>query len=144
MRMRNTTKTTKGMGIGIGIGIGMIGAMVLLAAGCSVSTQHTLDSNDVLDILPGECFPVFTANIPGGATTSYSIFDNVGDDMDIAVVDSSVGCDPTSADTAFTSGVGSVQSSGTIPVSSTYDLQIFCANAVADCIPTVDSWTYEN
>jgi hypothetical protein len=142
--MRNATKTTMGMGMGMGMGIGMLGAIVLLAAGCSVSTQHTLDSNDLLDLFPGECLVVASANIPGGALTAYSVSDNVGDDMDIAVVDSSVGCDPTAADTAFTSGTGSVSFSGTIPVSSSYDLQIFCANLVADCIPTVNSWTYEN
>jgi hypothetical protein len=139
MRMRNATKTT----VGMGMGIGLLGAIVLLAAGCSVSTRHTLDSNDQLDIFAGECFVVTSANIPGGAVTSYSISDP-GDAMDIAVVDSSVGCDPTPADTAFTSGTGSVSFSDTIPISSSYDLQIFCANALADCIPTVDSWTYEN
>jgi hypothetical protein len=121
----------------------MIGTTLMAMAGCGASrVTHTLDANDPVDIPAGGCVLVAGASIPGGATTSYSVFDDNADDMDIAVVDSSLGCDPTVADTAYTSGVGSVNARDTIPASSNYNLVISCFNVVETCIPTVDDWNW--
>jgi hypothetical protein len=128
---------------------GALSAILLLAAGCggsgNSSVVHVLDSNDPVDIPAGSCVAVTPpAAIPGGALTSYNISDDNQDDMDIAVVDSSIGCDPTTADTAFTTGTGGGQGSGVIPVDSTYILAISCFNLVETCIPTVNSWTWSD
>src|SRR6202142_1495485 len=117
--------------------VGTIGTIFLFLAGCGSSrVTHTLDANAPVVIVAGGCVLVAGPySIPGGATTSYSVYDANQDDMDIAVVDDSFCCNPTSADVGYTSGVGSVKSSDAIPVSSTYNLAIGCFNIVDDCIP---------
>ena len=106
-----------------------------------------------MDVPDGTCFLVAGESIPVGATTSYSVHGGYGghfDDMAIAVVDSSSGCDPTSADIAYGIGVGTVTTSGSVATSSSYNLAIFCWNpltpsgAAVDCLPTVDYWTWDD
>ena len=122
----------------------VLGAVVLFVAGCGAKVTHTLVANIPEDVPAGICALVEGPYvIPSGSSTSYSVFDNVQDDMDIAVVDASVGCVPASG-YAYTSGIGSVHASEAVP-GSTYYLAIACYNADGlDCIPTVDSWSYED
>jgi hypothetical protein len=126
--------------------MGTLGAIFLLVAGCSSSSSvHNLDQpNDGVDVPAGTCVLVAGASIPAGATTSYTVSDDFGDDMDIAVVGAEFGCDPTPADVAYTTGIGGGRGSGQVPVSDNYNLAISCFNSIADCLPTVDSWTWEN
>ena len=130
---------------------GVLGAILLMAAGCGGSgggdggpIVHVLDSNDPINVPAGTCAAVtgpFT--IPGGAITNYSIADNNEDNMDIAVIDAGANdCSPVTSDTAYTTGAGPGDGQGTIPVTSTYILAISCLNLVETCVPTVDSWTY--
>ena len=126
---------------------GIIGAIVLMAAGCTVKNSagsHSLPVDGLPTIPAGACLFVGGPSvIPGGADTSYSISDDVGDDMDIAVIDDAYACDPTPSDTAYTTGVGSIATSDIIPATSTYNLAISCFNIAASCIPTVDYWDYD-
>jgi hypothetical protein len=126
---------------------GIIGAIVLMAAGCTAKNStggHSLPVDGLPTIPAGTCLFVGSPSvIPGGAETSYSITDDVGDDMDIAVIDDAYACDPMPSDTAYTNGVGSIATSDIIPATSTYNLAISCFNIAASCIPTVDYWDYD-
>jgi hypothetical protein len=128
--------------------MGLIGGIVLVAAGCTVTTstgKHSLPVDTLPTIPAGTCvFVGGPSGIPGGAETSYSISDDI-DDMDIAVIDDAYACDPIPGDIAYTTGVGSVSNNGTIPATSTYNLAIACFNdpAVGACIPTVNYWDYD-
>jgi hypothetical protein len=130
--------------------LGVLGLFVF-AVGCGGGggggagpVIHTLDANDPVDIAAGDCFLVAGATIPGGALTSYHILDTNADDMDIAVVSSAFGCNPTTADTAYTTGTGPGSGSGVVPATDDYNLVISCFNVVETCIPTVDFWDYQN
>jgi len=137
MRTNMTTKVT----------MGLIGGIVLVAAGCTVSTStghHSLPVDGLPTIPAGGCEEVGgPSTLPGGATTSYSITDDVGDAMNIAVVDAQFGCSAASSDTAYRSVYGTVYASDIVPATSTYNLVIECANLAANCIPTVDYWDYD-
>lgn len=140
----------KNLGKNLCKNLGMMGLLVF-AIGCgggggggSGGTTFTLDANDPVDIPAGGCVLVAGPEvIPGGAVTSYSVFDSNADDMDIGIVDDSFGCAPASG-LAYTTGTGSVSASDVVPVTSTYNLVISCFNLVETCIPTVDSWTYSD
>jgi hypothetical protein len=124
----------------------MTGTTLVVMAGCGASrVTHTLDANDPVPSFPaGSCFLVAGATIPGGALTSYNILDDNDDDMDIAVVSSALGCDPTTADTAYTTGAGPGSGSGVVPATDDYNLVISCFNLVEPCVPTVDFWDYQD
>jgi hypothetical protein len=114
-----------------------IGAMLICVGGCHVSTSddHTLVSDDSVDIPAGSCVVVEGPfNLPSGATNDYTINDHGnGDAMDVTIVDDSFpGCD--FADGYGTDNVGGSFSSGTgaVPAGS-YDFVVQCDNAVDDC-----------
>ncbi len=125
-------------------GVALIAA-ALLGIGCgsgsSSTVDHTLVSNASEEVPPGACVPVEGPySLPDGADMAFSIADvDDTDDMDVGVIDDSLGCD-------FSSGYGVVldaasvnSSADNLPVGS-YDLIVNCRNVVTSCIFSV-SWS---
>jgi hypothetical protein len=120
--------------------MGMIGAIVLVAAGCTVKTTgtHTLAANVLPDVAPNTCAIVAgPASVPDFTDMAYSIFNNFNDDFDAGV--DTGDCSLFYAyGTAPGTDVAKVE---TVPL-GTYYLEISClSNGGNFCQPTVDYWT---
>ena|ERR1022692_1501075 len=120
--------------------MGMIGAIVLVAAGCTVKTSgtHTLAANIVQNVPPSSCAIVAgPASVPDLTDMAYSIFNNYNDDFD-------AGIDTGDCSLFYAYGIApgtDVAEAETVP-QGTYYLEISClSNAGNFCQPTVDYWT---
>ena len=114
-----------------------IAAMLICVGGCHVSTNddHTLVSNDAVDIGPGDCVIVEGPfSLPSGASNDYTINDHGnGDAMEVTIVDDTFASCDFSAGYGTDTTVGSFSGgTGSVPAGY-YDFVVACDNAVDDC-----------
>jgi hypothetical protein len=136
---------------------GMVGAVLLLAAGCGGSgpptggalVTHTLVSNVSDSVAVGDCVPVEGPYSLGAGTTAFNLLDTpVGigsDSMEVVILPDAVwaseGCNFTVGQTALDDQQvqGSDSASGVPIDADSYDFVVACNNAIDDCFFTL-SW----
>jgi hypothetical protein len=127
----------------LGMMVFALGALGIAGAGCgSGGTTHPLEGASQIDIPAGGCI-IVNANpetIPA-STVSYTLVDGYGDDnFEVGVVPSSYTCQFNQylsyVDDIF---VGSASDSADVPA-GTYDLDVICQNAAADCLISSITW----
>jgi hypothetical protein len=143
-----TMKTTTTMATGV------VGAILLLAAGCggsgggSAEVTHILVQNVSDSVNVGDCVAVEGPYTVGTGSTSFNLVDTptgVGsDNMEVVIVPDSVwlaeGCNFTVSQTVVDDqNVPSDNGSGPI-TAGTYDFVVACDNAVDDCFFNL-SWS---
>ncbi len=124
-----------------------LGALGILGAGCgsggAVGVSHPLEGASNVAIPAGSCIIVNAdpETIPA-STITYTLVDGYGDDnYEVGVVPSSYTCQFSTyqsfVDDTFT---GSVSAPGAAVPAGTYDLDVICLNAAADCLVTSITW----
>jgi hypothetical protein len=125
-----------------------LGALALFGlAGCGAGRgTHLLVSNADETVQAGTCHTEGPYAIPAGASMTYDIYD-VGDNMDVGFSPAADGCDLTNGFAVLTSsywGGRQVDGADNLP-GDTYYFVINCYNTDGyPCLPTLNSWTWDN
>ncbi len=133
MRRNMTMKATRGI----------IGAIVLMAAGCTVKNStgggaDTLVANAHETVPFGTCVAVEGPySVVSGTDFEYSVINTYNDDFDVGI--DTGGCDLTYA---YSVAAGNDVANGDIVPAGSYYLEISCqTNGGLPCQPLLDYWT---
>jgi hypothetical protein len=133
------------------LALGSMGSLGILGAGCGSGggggagvVSHPLEGASQVDIPAGGCIIVNVnpETIPVPSTVSYNLVDQYGDDnYEVGVVPSNYSCQFSTyqsyVDDTFT---GSFNAPPAAVPAGTFDLDVICQNALADCLLTSITW----